>query len=396
MSKRTIDIKLSPIKEMELRASKIPGVVSLAQGIPSFDTDDFIKDKAIKAIEKGAVSKYSLSPGLIKLRKLIEKNLALDGMDYNFDKEIIITAGAIEAITATLIAILDRGDEVLIPSPTYTSYQETIKVAGGKPVFVDLVEKEGWSFSIKKLEQKIGSATKAIFFCNPNNPTGTIYTKEQLLYLAHLAEKYNLFIISDEVYKDLIYSKEKFFTLAQISKLRKRIIRIFSFSKSYSMTGWRVGFLHSDSSIVKEILKIHDSLVTCAPVISQYAAIGALESDKKIVKYYKKEYIKRRKLICQRLDNLKDFFSYQKPNSSYFIFPKIINTTNSSGEAKQPPNQAVDSWKFALDLLKKAKVAVVPGVAFGPNGEGHIRMSYGRTEEDINKAFDRIENYFKH
>ncbi|MBT4433108.1 pyridoxal phosphate-dependent aminotransferase [Candidatus Falkowbacteria bacterium] len=381
MFERTKNIKLSPIKEMELRASKIPGVVSLAQGIPSFDTDDFIKEKAIEAIKKGRVAKYSLSPGLPELREAVEESLAEEGMFYDFDSEIIITAGAIEAITATLIAILNQGDEVLIPTPTYTSYQETIKVAGGTPVFVDLIEEEGWAFSIKNFEHKISSKTKAIFFCNPNNPTGTIYTKKQLFDLAELAKKHNLFIITDEVYKDFIYTDEDFFTLAQIPELRKKVIRIFSFSKGNAMTGWRVGFLHSDSSIVKEILKIHDSLVTCAPVVSQYAALGALEADKNVVEYYKQEYLKRRKLICDRLDILKDIFSYQKPNSSYFVFPKY-----KTGE---------DSKTFAVNLLEKARVAVVPGVAFGPNGEHHVRMSFGRTEEDINKAFNRMEKYFK-
>jgi aspartate/methionine/tyrosine aminotransferase len=381
MFRKTSNIKLSPIKEMEIRASKIPGVVSLAQGIPSFDTPDSIKQKAIEAIERGRVAKYSLSPGIPELREAIEESLAQDGMFYDFDSEIIITAGAIEAITATLITILEPNDEVLIPSPTYTSYQEAIKVAGGKPVFVDLIEEEGWAFSIKNFEQKISSHTKAIFFCNPNNPTGTIYTKKQLLALAELAKKHNLYIITDEVYKDFIYTDEEFFSLAQVPELRKRIIRIFSFSKSHSMTGWRVGFVHSDSAIIKEILKIHDSLITCAPVVSQYAALGALETDENIIDYYNQRYLKRRKLICDRLDNLKNVFSYQKPNSSYFVFPKY--------------NLEKDSKTFSIDLLEKALVTVVPGVAFGPNGEGHVRMSFGRTSDDINKAFDRMEKYFK-
>ena len=204
--------------------------------------------------------------------------------------------------------------------------------------------------------------------------------------LAELAEKYNLYILSDEVYKDFIYQEKEqgeFFSLAQIPELRKRIIRIFSFSKSHSMTGWRVGFLHSDASVVKEILKIHDSLITCAPVVSQYAALAALEYGDETIKFYKQEYIKRRELICERLDKLKNIFSYQKPNSTYFVFPDYSDFSK------------LDSWKFSTKLLEEAGVAVVPGVAFGPNGENHIRISFGRTEEDINKAFDRMEKYFK-
>ena len=387
MFEKTKNINLSPIKKIEIMASKIPDVVSLAQGIPSFDTADIIKNKVIEMINKGVVSKYSLSPGLLELREAIEQELADDKMFYDFETEILVTAGAIEAITASLLAILDKDDEVLIPSPTYTSYQEAIKVANGIPVFVDLIEKNHWAFSIENFKQKITEKTKVILFCNPNNPTGTIYSKKQLLELAELAEKHNLYILSDEVYKDFIYEKnnqnDKFFSLAQIPELRKRIIRIFSFSKSHAMTGWRVGFLHSDASVIKEILKIHDSLITCAPVVSQYAALAALEQGKDAIKFYKQEYIKRRELICQRLDRLKNIFSYQKPNSSYFVFPDYSKFSK------------LDSWKFSIKLLEEARVAVVPGVAFGPNGENHIRISFGRTEEDINKAFNRMEEYFK-
>ncbi|MEA2089116.1 MAG: pyridoxal phosphate-dependent aminotransferase [Patescibacteria group bacterium] len=386
MFEKTKNINLSPIKKIEIMASKIPNVVSLAQGVPSFDTADVIKNKTIEMINKGIVSKYSLSPGLLELREAIEQELAKDKMFYDFETEILITAGAIEAITATLLTILDKNDEVLIPSPTYTSYQEAIKVADGIPVFVDLIEKNHWAFSIENFKKKITNKTKAILFCNPNNPTGTIYTKKQLIDLAELAEKNNLYILSDEVYKDFIYQEKEqneFFSLAQITGLRKKIIRIFSFSKSHSMTGWRIGFLHSDASIVKEILKIHDSLITCAPVVSQYAALAALEYGNDAIKFYKQEYIKRRELICQRLDKLKKVFLYQKPNSAYFVFPDYSKFSE------------LDSWKFSIKLLEEARVAVVPGIAFGPNGENHIRLSFGRTEEDINKAFDRMEKYFK-
>jgi aminotransferase len=307
-----------------------------------------------------------------------------------------VTAGSIEAITATLIAIIDnKKDEVILFSPSYTSYAEAVKVSGGKPVFVNLVENDGWRIDFKSLERKINSRTAAILFCNPNNPTGTVFPKKDLLKIAALAEKKKFFILSDEVYKDFIYDEPdaklqidanatniNFFSLAQIPELRKRVIRIFSLSKAYAMTGWRIGFLHSDEEVVKEILKVHDSLVTCAPVISQYAAIAALDFGDKEIEKFHQQYQERRDLICRHLDDLKDFFSYQKPNSSYFVFPKLL------------PKR--DSWKFALDLLKKAYVAVVPGIAFGPSGESHIRMSFGRSEKDINKAMRRIKKFFKH
>lgn len=386
---RSNNLKLSPIKKVELIASKIPGVVSLAQGIPSFDTPEPLKKMAIQAIEQGKVAKYSLSPGIIELREVIEQKLAEEKMFYDFDKEIIVTAGSIEAITATFLTILNLGDEVIIPSPTYTSYQEAIKIAYGKPVFVDLDEEKGWAFNIENFKKAITSKTKALLFCNPNNPTGTIYTKEQLLQLMDLARKNNFYIISDEVYKDFVYLEpekgskgNKIFSLGQIPEFRKQFIRIFSFSKAYAVTGWRLGFLHTDTSIAHEILKVHDGLVTCAPVVSQYMGIAAFQDADNFIEHYYQEYLKRRDLICQRLNNLSDIFSYQKPNSSYFVFPKILIDHESSED-------------FCIKILKQAKVATVFGSAFGPNGENHLRMSFGRSEEDINLAFDRLDNYFK-
>lgn len=392
MFERTQNLKLSVIKQMELRAAKFPDVISLAQGIPSFDTPECIKRRAERAMRDGVTARYSLSPGLLELRELIETKLAEENMFYDFEREIIVTAGSIEGITATILALTQPGDEVIIPEPTYTSYREVILLAGCTPVFVPLDEVKGWAFEIEKYEAAITPKTKAIFYCNPNNPTGTIYTKEQLLQLAALAEKYNLYLISDEVYKDFIFeSNARIFSLAELPELRKRLIRLFSFSKAYAMTGWRAGYLHSDESIIKEILKVHDSLVTCAPVVSQYAAMGALEmADKDIVRF-NRAYRKRRDLICQRLDKLKNVFEYVRPTSAYYVFPKIKNNDLEFGRYDCPDSL---SWRFALYLLEKAQVAVVPGVAFGPNGEGHVRLSFGRSEKDINAAFDRLEKLF--
>ncbi len=381
LAKRTKNIRVSPIKQIELAAAKIPNAVSLAQGVPSFDTPKSIKKRVQYAMEEGRVGRYSLTPGMMELREVIEYELAQDGMRYDWETEIIVTAGAIEAISATLATMLNEGDEVLIPSPTYTSYQEAIKISGGVPVFVSLIEEERWGFDITAFEQAITKKTRAILFCNPNNPTGTIYTKKQLLQLGALAEKHDLYILSDEVYKDFLYdTTEPYFSLAQVPELRKRVIRIFSFSKAYAMTGWRVGYLHTDASLTQEILKVHDSLITCAPVISQYAALAALEDAKEDITYFKGEYVKRRKLICDHLDSLKKYFSYQMPDSSYFVFPKLLFSHKSS-------------WDFSFTLLEYEGVALVPGSAFGPQGEGHVRVSFGRTEEDIEEVFRRLENY---
>ena len=429
MFQRTKNLQLSIIKQIELRAAQYPDVISLAQGVPSFDTPGCIKRRVELALSRGVVAKYSLCPGLPELRELIEISLARENMFYDWQKEIIVTAGSIEGITATLLTITEPGDEVIIPEPTYASYREVIYLAGCKPVFVSLDEKNKWAFDLEKFKQAITDKTKAIFYCNPNNPTGTIYTKEQLLGLAELAKQYDLYLISDEVYKDFVFANQRefnadnrefnesrIFSLAELPELRKRVIRLFSFSKAYAMTGWRVAYLHSDESVAREILKVHDSLVTCAPVISQYAAMGALEMGESDVKKFNQEYKKRRDLICSRLDRLGDVFSYVKPDGAYYVFPRIAPSPNPSPAtslqergailkpfsiAPSPTTQSwgragegADSWKFALDLLDKIQVAVVPGIAFGPNGEGHVRMSFGRSERDIERAFERMEKYF--
>ncbi len=380
---RTKNLRLSVIKKIELEASKYPDVISLAQGIPSFDTPPGIKRRAENALRRGVVAKYSLSPGLKELRELIELNLALDNMYYDWQNEIIVTAGSIQAITATILALTSAGDEIIIPEPTYTSYREVITLAGCKPVYVSLHEESDWSFDLDSFEKAITPKTKAIFYCNPNNPTGTVYSKEQLIGLAELARKHSLYLISDEVYKDFIFDDDqKIFSLAEIPEYRDMVVRIFSFSKAYAMTGWRVGYLHTDERIAREILKVHDSLVTCAPVISQYAAMGALEMGEEDVRKYNKEYRKRRDLICQRLDELDDYFEYVRPESSYFVFPRV-------------KEKGISSEDFSYKLLREAHVAVVPGVAFGPNGEGHVRMNFGKSEDEINNAFERIGRFFK-
>lgn len=379
---RTKNINLSPIKAIELKASGIPDVISLAQGIPSFDTPEVIKKAAAKALSRGDVAKYSLTLGLPELRETVEEKIAKEGMFYDFEKEILVTVGSIEAITASLISAVNKEkDEVLLLSPCYTSYQEAVKVAGGKPVFVELDENRNWQINFQKLKEKINSKTAAILFANPNNPTGTIFPKNDLLKIADLALKNDFFIILDEVYKDFIYDDIDFFTLASKPELRKKVIRAFSFSKAYAMTGWRIGFLHTDEDNVREIVKVHDTMVTCAPVISQYAAIGAFDFADKEIEEFKKQFVVRRDLACRHLDKLSEFLSYKKPSGSYFVFPKLLKED--------------DSWKFTLDLLEKAHVAVVPGVAFGPNGEGYIRINFGRDEKDINEAFKRIGKYLR-
>ncbi|MDZ7612015.1 MAG: pyridoxal phosphate-dependent aminotransferase [Candidatus Moranbacteria bacterium] len=394
-------LKLSPIKEMEIRSSKLTGVVSLAQGIPNFKAPECIYRKTCEAIAEGRVDKYSLSPGMLEFRETIEMDLAERGIYYDFESEIIVTAGAIEAITASLLALVEPGSEVLIPDPTYTSYQEAIKNAGAAPAFFPLNEEEGWSLDVKEIEKKITSKTRAILFCNPNNPTGTVYSRDQLLKILELAQRHNLYLLSDEVYRDFVYDGLDFYSLAQFSKFRNRIIYIFSFSKSYAMTGWRVGFLAAERDLAKKILAVHDVLVTCAPVVSQWGALTALEMAGGEVEKFKSEFLERRDIVCSYLDNMTEWFEYQKPKAAYFAFPKITKKLADQLQSSKAGNQydmkdyqkSSLSWRFALELLYEAKVALVPGVAFGLKGEDHLRICFGRSNEDIEKSFARIKDY---
>ena len=380
--------ELSAIKQIELRAAAIPGVISLAQGIPSFDTPEPIKNRVIEAINNGLVAKYSLAPGMIELREAIEESLFRQGMNYNFENEIIVTAGSIEAIAATLLALASTGDEIIILSPSYVSYAQAIKLAGAKPVYVALDEENEWSLNVAALAGAVSAKTKAIIICHPNNPTGTIFNKQQLLAVAELAQKKNFFIVIDEVYKDFLYEeadRQNYFSLAMAPEFRRQVIRIFSFSKAYAMTGWRIGYLHTDKSLAEKILKVHDNLVTCAPVVSQYAALAALSLKPAEWKIYRDAYLSRRDIMCQHLDKLSEYLSYVKPKSAYFTFPKI---------KKDKFKNYTDSLNFALHLLDNERVAVVPGSAFGPTGEDHFRLSFGRTESDIIMGMQRLAKHF--
>jgi aminotransferase len=382
---RTGHMKLSPIKEMELAASRVPGVVSLAQGIPSFDTPEPIKTFVQQKIAEGACAKYSLSPGLPQLRELIAESLLQEGMHYDPDGEIIVTCGSIEGIAATLLTLTQPGDEVILPSPSYASYQEVVRMAGCTPRFAPLREEHNFAFDLEAFERSLSPRTSAILYCNPNNPTGTVFSKEETLALVDLAERHGLFLIIDEAYKDFVFTKEPYFSPAQLHEQRTRVVRVFTFSKAYGMTGWRIGYVHSDARNIREILKVHDALVTCAPVMSQYGAIAALEYGAPYLAEFRRAFKERRDRTLEHLDALSHIFDYQKPEGAYFVFPRV----------KDIVPRARDSRRLAMHILEQAKVALVPGVAFGPSGEAHLRINFGRELTDLDTAFERLQAYFR-
>lgn len=384
VSAKAENLELSAIKKIEYLGRSYKNVVSLAQGTPSFQTPVHIKKAAIEAIEKNLVDKYVSPAGILPLRQAISKKLKnKNKVQVDPEKEIIVTHGATEALAATFLTLLDRDDEVIIPTPDYASHITQILLAkhGGRPTFVPLVEEKSWKLNIKAIENAITPKTKAILLCNPLNPTGTIFDRQQLKQIAKLAVTYNLFVITDEMYESFVYNGKRHFSIASLPNMKKRTISIFGVSKSYAMTGWRIGYLVTNATLAQQIFKVHDVLTTCPTVVSQYAALAAITGPQKCVREFKNAFIKRRNLVMKRLQKI-PLFSGVKPEAAYYAFLKI-------------EKENVDSYDFALQVLREAKVAVVPGAAFGPNGEGHVRISFACEEEKINKAFDRLEKWAK-
>ena len=372
--------KLSAIKRIEIAASKIPGVISLAQGVPSAPSEKVIRKAVIKTIKGNRVDKYSAVSGLIKLRQLIAEDLVKEGMDYCPKNEIIITAGAIESLSSVILALINPRDEIIITTPAYPNYQRIIKMAGAKAIEIQLNEKNHWDLDLEELKKKISRKVRAIIICNPNNPTGSVIEYNKLIKLAKLSQVYNITIILDDIYRNLYYAKGHLKSLCQKKEFKNNIIRIVSFSKEFSLSGWRIGYLHGPKQKLDKILAIHDNLINCAPVVSQYAAIAALKHKEEILLKNLKLYQNNREIMGAYLKSLKKFIQFSWPKGAYYFFPKIIGTQNSE--------------KLAFDILDKVKLAVVPGEDFGPGGEGHIRLCFGRSKNEIIEGMERLKQYF--
>ncbi len=383
ISEKILQIKKSAIHEMTRLSKEIEDVAFLSWAKPTSDTPEHIKEGAIDAIKSGLVGGYTTSAGLIELRQEIVKKLGRDNAVKTSISEVIATVGAIEGLCAAVFAILDPGDEVILPSPTYSTHIRLVRLASGKPVMVPLIEEENYALDIEGIRKAITPKTKAIIYCSPNNPTGTVFPEKQLRQLAEIALEHNLMIITDEAYEYFVFDDHKHFSIASMPEMRKKAISCYTFTKTYAMTGWRIGYLHADEELIPHITKTHIPLTICAPVVSQYAAISALKGSQKCVNEFRDHYLATRNLMCDRLDNLDNVFSYNKPGGSYLMFPKI------------ELEEGKDSSAFCKRMLREAKVSTTPGIAFGPTGESHLRLSFCVPEKEINKAFDRMEAYFK-
>ncbi|MCK4397337.1 pyridoxal phosphate-dependent aminotransferase [candidate division WOR-3 bacterium] len=382
-SNRVKQISKSAIHEMTRLSKEIEDVAFLSWAKPTSDTPVHIKEGAIAAIENGLVGGYSETSGLPKLREEIVRKLKRDNnIDANVS-QVIITVGAIEGLSAAVMALIDPGDEVILPSPTYSTHIRQVVIASGKPVFVPTVEEKGFTLDIEGIKNAITPKTKAIVYCSPSNPTGTVFIEEQLRQLAKVALDNNLMVITDEAYEYFTYDGYKHFSIGSIPEMKKNVVSCFTFTKTYAMTGWRVGYLHTDEELIPQIGKAHIPLAICAPVVSQYAALAALQGSQDCVVKFGEHYLATRNLMCERLDTLNSVFEYQKPGGSYLMFPKMIT------------EEGKDSATFCKKLLREAKVSTTPGIAFGPTGESHLRLSFCVPDDMINKAFDRMEAYFK-
>ena len=382
ISNRVGRISKSAIHEMTRLSKDVDDVAFLSWAKPTSDTPDHIKEGAIAAIRKGLVGGYSENAGLLELREEIVKKLERDNHVDAEISQIMVTVGAIEGLVAAVMAVIDPGDEVILPSPTYSTHIRQVVIASGKPVFVPTIEEEGFALDIQGIKNAITPRTKAILFCSPNNPTGTVWAEEQLRQVAQIALEGNLMVITDEAYEYFTYDGHEHFSIASIPEMSRNVISCYTFTKTYAMTGWRIGYLHADEEVIPQINKAHIPLAICAPVVSQYAALAALKGPQDCVARFREHYLSARNVMCERLERLGSIFAYEKPHGSYLMFPKILL------------EEGKDSTAFCKRLLKEGGVSTTPGIAFGPTGQGHLRMSFCVPEEEINKAFDKMEVYF--
>lgn len=377
LSKTIKTVQPSGIRKFFDIVSEMKDAISLGVGEPDFDTPWHIRDEGIYSLEKGKTF-YTSNSGLKELKAEISKYLSRRyGMTYDYDKEIMVTVGGSEAIDIALRAMLDPGDEVIIPQPSYVSYVPCTVLANGKPVIVELKEKDEFRLTADALRAAITPKTKVLIMPFPNNPTGAVMEKADLEAIAKIVIENDIFVISDEIYSELTYLDEHV-SIASLPGMKERTVLINGFSKAYAMTGWRLGYACAPEIILKQMLKIHQFSIMCAPTTSQYAAVEALKNGDDDVAQMREEYNQRRRYVLHRFGEmgLKCF----EPFGAFYAFPSIKEFGMSSDE-------------FATQLLNSKKIAVVPGTAFGDCGEGFLRISYAYSIDDLREALGRIEEF---
>lgn len=379
---RNIDI--SGIRKIVAAANEIEkrgeDVIHLEIGRPDFDTPLHVKEAAINALENGEVH-YTAIAGIQPLREAIaaklkrENNLTVDP-----DKEVIVTIGAIQALYLAILGSVNPGEEVLVPNPGWASYKNIIKMGRAVPIEYNLT-KPDFDLDIEDLESKITSNTKIILLCTPNNPTGTVLSRERLMQVANLAIKYNLLVLSDEPYERIVFDGNEHISIASLPGMFERTLTVNSFSKTYSMTGWRIGYLAGSANHIAYFQRAHQNMITCPTSFAQWGAVEALNGSQQCVQDMVKEFDRRRKMVVQRLNAIPNITCHN-PKGTFYAFPDVSYYSKNTEE-------------LAYYLLKETHVATVQGSAFGTAGEGFLRISFANSFELIEESINRLESALK-
>lgn len=374
-------IEVSLIRQFDQSISSIPGVLRLTLGEPDFTTPDHVKEAAKAAIDANE-SHYTGMSGLLELRQAASQFVNEKyNLSYDPETEILVTIGATEALSATLTAILEEGDKVLLPAPAYPGYEPIVNLVGAEIVEIDTTEND-FVLTPEMLEKAIleqGNQLKAVILNYPANPTGVTYSREQMAVLADVLKKYDVFVVCDEVYSELTYTEQPHVSIAEF--LPEQTIVINGLSKSHAMTGWRLGFTFAPAAFTAQLIKSHQYLVTAANTMAQFAGVEALIAGKDDAEPMKREYIERRDYIIEKMTELG--FKIIKPNGAFYIFAKI------------PADYNQDSFAFLKDFAQKKAVAFIPGAAFGQYGEGYVRLSYAASMDTIKEAMKRLKEYME-
>lgn len=377
ISKKITTIKPSGIRKFFDVANEMEGAISLGVGEPDFNTPWHIREEGIYSLERGKTH-YTSNTGLKELKVEICNYLKRRySLEYDFHDEVLVTVGGSEAIDVALRAMLDQGDEVILPQPSYVSYEPCIVLADGVPVVLELKEENEFKLTKQELLDVITEKTKVLIMPFPNNPTGAIMTYDDLKEIVDIIIENDIYVISDEIYSELTYGGNHF-SIAAFPGMKERTILINGFSKSYAMTGWRLGYACGPKNILEQMIKIHQFAIMCAPTTSQHAAIEALKKCDGVVAEMRETYNQRRQFLMHRFKEM-DIPCFE-PFGAFYVFPNISKFGMTSEE-------------FALELLNKEKVAVVPGTAFGDCGEGFLRISYAYSIENLKIALDKIEHF---
>lgn len=379
LADKVVGIKPSGIRKFFDIVSEMDDVISLSIGEPDFDTPWHIRDEGIYSLEKGRTF-YTSNAGLKELKEEICNYLKRKhGVEYNSQNEVFVTVGGSEGIDAALRAMLNPGEEVLIPQPSYVSYEPCTILAGGVPVIIELKAENEFRLTAQELENAITDKTKILILPFPNNPTGAIMERKDLEAIAEVIIKHDIFVISDEIYSELTY-KEKHVSIVEIPGMAERTILINGFSKAYAMTGWRLGYACGPEAIITQMLKIHQFAIMCAPTTSQYAAVEALRNGDDDVNEMREAYNQRRRYLMHAFKEMG--LECFEPFGAFYVFPCIKEFGMTSDE-------------FAVKFLQEEKVAIVPGTAFGDCGEGFLRISYAASMENIKTAMKRLAEFIE-